>query len=284
MKNKEIIIGSHVSMKAPDYLLGSVKEAISYNANAFMIYNGPPQSSKRSPLSELKINEAWSLMQSFNLSKENIIVHAPYIINLSSIDESKRAFGIDFLINEINRSNSIGAKYIVLHPGSAVKTTPKIAIMNLQKSLNEVLKKTHNVIVCLETMAGKGNEIGKNFYELKSILNGIMQKDRVGICFDTCHVSDAGYDLSNLENVLCEFNKYISIKKIKLVHLNDSLNPIGSKKDRHANIGKGSIGINSLVNIIKHKNFANIPFILETPYVDKLPPYKKEIELLFSFL
>lgn len=284
MTNKKFVIGSHVSLSYPEFLLGSVKEAISYGANALMVYTGPPQSSKRTPLNLLKVEEAWKLMEMHNIKKSNIIVHAPYIINLASSDETKRKFGIDFLSKEIDRANFIGAKYIVLHPGNSIKAPVDVAINNLQKSLNDVLMKTKNVIICLETMAGKGTEIGKNFFELKQIISKVNQKNRIKVCFDTCHVHDSGYDLSNLDNVLEHYSKYMPLKNIQVFHLNDSLNQVGSKCDRHANINKGFIGIQPLINLIKKPIFEGIPFILETPYVNSLPPYKEEIELINSFI
>ncbi len=271
-------------MKSPDFLLGSVNEALSYNANAFMIYTGPPQSSLRVDIDKLKIQEAHKLMSENNIKLTNVIIHAPYIINLASVDPSKQNFGVDFLTKELIRSRAIGAKYIVLHPGSSIKTTPAIAINNLSKNLNKVLNKTKDIIICLETMAGKGNEIGRDFFELKNIIKNIEQKERIGICFDTCHVNDAGYDLSNLDIVLNEYKKHLKFDLLKVVHLNDSINGLNSHKDRHANINKGTIGLKTLIGLIKNIHFNKLPFILETPYINDLPPYKNEIDLILKNL
>lgn len=275
---KKIILGSHVSMNAPQYFLGSVQEALSYNANALMIYTGPPQSTIRKPINELKILEAQKLWINKGYNMDNFIIHAPYIINLASIDEKKRNFGIQFLINEIKRCNAFKAKYIILHPGSSVNTNPNISINLLSQSLNEVLSKTRNIIICLETMSGKGNEIGHSFKQLKQIIEKIKLQSRIGICFDTCHLHDAGYDLHNFDKILIEFEKYLNLDKIKVIHFNDSLNPMGSHKDRHANFGKGYIGDKNLIKIITNHKVTHLPFILETPYINKKPPYKKEIQ------
>ena len=267
-------------MKQPEYFLGSVNEALSYGANALMIYTGPPQSSYRKDIGELKIKEAIKIWKDKGFSSDHFVVHAPYIINLASIDETKRKFGIDFLIKEVQRTDAFGAKYIVLHPGSSVKTTPEKSIQLLAESLNLVISQTKNVIICLETMAGKGNEIGKNFEQLKSIIDGISDQSRIGVCFDTCHVHDAGYDLSKFDEVMHQFDEIIGLNKLKVVHFNDSLNPISSHKDRHANINKGCIGLKILMKIIQHEALKNIPFILETPYIDDQPPYTDEIALI----
>lgn len=280
MNENKYLLGSHVAMKAPEYLLGSVKEALSYHANAFMIYTGPPQNTLRKNLEELKIISAQELWKEKGKALDNIIVHAPYIINLASADADKRQFGVDFFIKEVERTAAIGAKYIVLHPGSAINTTPDLAIKNLIQSLNQVISNTKDVVICLETMAGKGNEIGKNFDQLQAIIAKITNKKRIGVCLDTCHVHDAGYDLAKTEQLFKEINKTIGLEQIKVIHFNDSLSEINSHKDRHANIGYGKIGFNVLLNLLNCKQFINLPVILETPYVDNQPPYAQEIIML----
>lgn len=280
MIKNQLILGSHVSMKAPDYFLGSVQEAIEYDANALMIYTGPPQNTLRKDIKFLKIPEAKKLWISHNCDLSNVIIHAPYIINLASFDENKRSFGVEFLIKEVKRTKEFGAKYIVLHPGSSVGTTSESAIKNLISSLNEVISKTNDVIICLETMAGKGNEIGRNFEQLKEIISKIKDQKRIGVCFDTCHVNDAGYNLADIDSVLNQFDKTIGLNKIFVFHFNDSLNQLNSHKDRHDNIGYGTIGFDNLLKIIYHKKLVGIPFILETPYVNDQAPYKDEIKMI----
>ncbi len=280
MDKNPLVLGCHVSMKAPDYFLGSVREALEYGANALMVYTGPPQSSARTDLGRLKIVAARELMAQAGIAPRNVVVHAPYIINLASPDESKQRFGVDFLAGEIDRAAALGASYVVLHPGSSVNTTPSAAIRNLAKNLNSVLRRTKGVTVCLETMAGKGNEIGRDFSQLGEIVSLIRDQSRIGVCWDTCHLNDAGYDLSDPGLVLAEFERHLDPGKIKVVHLNDSLNALGARKDRHANLGKGTIGLDALVRLLRHPQFKNLPFILETPYVEGRPPYAAEIELV----
>lgn len=279
---KEIILGNYVSMKSPDYLLGSIKEALSYGANALMFYTGPPQNSKRKPLSELKINEFHQALKENNINIENVIIHAPYIINLAnSINPNTYQLAKEFLKKEIERASGIGVKYIVLHPGSSVKASPDIAIKYIVDGLNEILTPNQNVKIALETMAGKGSEVGITFGQLQQIIAQIKYSDLVGVCWDTCHLYDAGYDLvNNLEEVIVEFDKIIGLKKLFVIHLNDSKNILGSKKDRHQNIGYGSIGFDAICKILYHPKLQDIVKILETPWKNDLPPYKDEIAML----
>lgn len=283
-------IGSHVSMNGKEMLVGSVKEALSYNANCFMIYTGAPQNTRRKPTSSLRIEEAKELMKANNLSLDNVIVHAPYIMNLANQDPEKRQFAIDFLTEEIRRTAKIGAKQIVLHPGAHVKQGPEIGIKHIINGLNEVIENTKDldVLIALETMAGKGTEVGRNFEELKAIIDGVTDNKRISICFDTCHTHDAGYlTKENFDKVIEEFDQVIGKERISVFHINDSKNEIGASKDRHENIGFGYIGFEALNYIVNHKDFMEIPKILETPYIpeqpdskDKtLPPYKYEIEM-----
>ena len=276
-----LIIGSHVGYKKDSGLLGSVKEALSYKANTFMFYTGAPQNTIRSSIDLDNVAKAYKLMEDNNISKDDIIVHAPYIINLANIDEDKFNFSCRFLSEELKRVDTFGFKYLVLHPGSHVGTGVDVGINSIVKALNKVLENDNtNVQILLETMAGKGSEIGRNFNELKSIIDGVKYKDRLGICLDTCHLNDAGYDLTKFDDVLDEFDNIIGLDKIKCIHINDSKNIINSHKDRHENIGKGTIGLETLIKIINNKRLENIPKILETPYIDGIAPYKEEIELI----
>ena len=276
-----LIIGSHVGYKKDSGLLGSVKEALSYKANTFMFYTGAPQNTIRSSIDLDNVAKAYKLMEDNNISKDDIIVHAPYIINLANIDEDKFNFSCRFLSEELKRVDTFGFKYLVLHPGSHVGNGVDVGINSIVKALNKVLENDNtNVQILLETMAGKGSEIGRNFNELKSIIDGVKYKDRLGVCLDTCHLNDAGYDLTKFDDVLDEFDNIIGLDKIKCIHINDSKNIINSHKDRHENIGKGTIGLETLIKIINNKRLENIPKILETPYIDGIAPYKEEIELI----
>lgn len=279
-----LIIGSHVSFNNKEQLLGSVKEAISYNANTFMIYTGSTQSTSRSELRDECTYDAYKLMLENNIDSNNVIVHAPYIINLANRkDEDKYIFYCDFLANELNRCKKLGLNKIVLHPGSATTCTKEDAIKNIIDGINYVYNKTTDTMILLEFMAGKGTEVGTSIDELKCIVDGIIDKDRIGICLDTCHMNDSGVDISKFDEFLSEFDSKIGISKIKCVHVNDSLNSLGSHKDRHANIGYGTIGFDNILNVVYNKKLNNIPFILETPYInrntnDSYAPYKYEIE------
>ena len=281
-----LIIGSHVSYKNNSQLLGSVKEALCYKANTFMFYTGAPQNTNRGVIEDSLTLEAYKLMKENNIDLEKIIVHAPYIVNLANFNNFD--FSVSFLINEVERCSTLGVKYLVLHPGSAVNCSREEAINNISKGLNLILDNEYDVTILLETMAGKGNEIGRSFEELKSIIDKVKFKDKIGVCIDTCHLNDAGYDMSNFDSVLDLFDKTIGIEKIKCIHINDSKNNIDSHKDRHENIGFGTIGFDNLINIIYNKRLESAPKILETPYVTKddnskereYPPYKYEIEMI----
>ena len=276
-----LLIGSHVSFKSNTQLLGSTKEALSYGENTFMFYTGAPQNTKRSKIDDNLTNKALKLMNENNIDIKNVIVHAPYIVNLAN-DENKEKylFAINFLKEEIKRVEKMGVKKIVLHPGSYTTLDIERGIKCIINALNEVLKGDSSVSILLETMAGKGTEIGFKLEHLKRIIDGVSNKDRLMVCLDTCHLNDAGYDMSNFDVFLDEFNDIIGIEKIGCIHINDSKNILSSNKDRHENIGYGMIGFENLLNIIYNERLNNIPKILETPYVkDRLyPPYKFEIE------
>lgn len=281
-----LIIGSHVSYNNKSQLLGSVKEALSYKANTFMFYTGAPQNTNRGVIEDSLTMEAYKLMKENTIALEKVIVHAPYIVNLANFNNFD--FSVSFLINEVERCSTLGIKYLVLHPGSAVNCSREEAINNISKGLNLILDNDYNVTILLETMAGKGNEMGKTFEELKAIIDKVKYQDKIGVCIDTCHLNDAGYDMSKFDKVLDNFDKVIGINKIGCIHVNDSKNEISSHKDRHENIGFGTIGFDNLIKIIYNERLEGIPRILETPYVTKddnskekvYPPYKYEIEMI----
>ncbi len=280
-------IGSHVSF-GKNQLLGSVKEALSYGANTFMFYTGAPQNTIRSEIDDDITKEAISLMNQNSINIDKVICHAPYIINLANKkDPSKWDFSINFLKNEIKRCEKMHVKYIVVHPGSSVGITPQEGLDNIIEALNIIIDEYDTCMIILETMAGKGNECGRSLEEIKYLLDGVKSSN-IGVCLDTCHLNDGGYDLSDFNAFIKKFDSLIGIDKIKCLHLNDSKNEIGSHKDRHDNIGFGTIGFNNIINIVYNDVFKDIPVILETPYIgdtddDKnrlYPPYKFEIEML----
>ena len=276
-----LIIGSHVSFKKDTQLLGSVKEALSYGANTFMFYTGAPQNTNRAALNSDLTLEAKSLMNENNIDINNVIVHAPYIINLANGDESKYKFSINFLKQECKRCEELGVSKLVLHPGSHVGQGVEVGLKNIINALNEILPTT-KITILLETMAGKGTELGSTIEQLSTIINGINDKDKskIGICLDTCHLSDSGLSISSFDEILDCFDKYNLFDKIGCIHVNDSKNPVSSHKDRHENIGYGTIGFSSLLSVIYNKRLENIPKILETPYIEGKPPYKYEIEMI----
>ena len=275
-----LIIGSHVSYTSNEQLVGSVKEALSYGANTFMFYTGAPQNTRRGSINTIKTVEALNLMKENGMNIENVICHAPYIINLANdLDPSKYDFSISFLKQEINRCEELGIKYLVLHPGSSVGIERVHALDNIINALNIVLKDS-NIVILLESMAGKGTECGSTIGELKYLIDGVNNKEKIGVCLDTCHLNDSGIVLNNFDAYLDEFDASIGIDKIKCLHVNDSKNNIGDKKDRHANIGLGTIGFDTLISVIYNERLMGIPKILETPYVDEFAPYKYEIDMI----
>ena len=280
-------IGSHVSFKSGKQLVGSVVEALSYGSNTFMFYTGAPQNTSRSAIDENLTKEAFELMKENGIEPGNVIVHAPYIINLAN-DGSSYDFAIKFLKEEIKRVDSLGMKYLVLHPGSHVGLGIDKGLDNIINGLNFVLSEDNDVIVCLETMAGKGSELGTSFEQIKKIIDGVKLNNKLMVCLDTCHINDAGYDLNNFDEILDEFDRVIGLDKLACIHVNDSKNEKGSHKDRHENIGLGTIGFDNLIKVIYNERLDGIPKILETPYIgdtddskERLyPPYKFEIEMI----
>lgn len=274
----DLIIGSHVGFKKDDQLIGSVKETIGYGANTFMFYTGAPQNTNRSNIDSTLTQQALSIMKENNINIKNIVVHAPYIINPAN--SKNFDFNVRFLKEEISRVESLGVDKLVLHPGSHVGLGASEGIKNIINTLNLALKPETKLVICLETMAGKGSEIGSNFEEIKRIIDGVELKDKIGVCMDTCHLNDAGYNLKHFDKLLNDFDNIIGLKYLKVIHINDSKNELGTHKDRHENIGIGSIGFETLIKIIYHDKLKGIPKILETPYVEGKPPYKFEIEMI----
>ena len=286
MNKDNLIIGSHVGFSANKQLLGSVEEAISYGSNTFMFYTGAPQNTRRNPIKEEYTNEAYKLMKENNIDLSNVVIHCPYIVNLGNLENFD--FSVSFLRGELERANELGIKNVVLHPGASVSYERTDSIESIIRGLNLILDNDMDVTICLETMAGKGTEIGINISEIKTIIDGVKFKDKIGVCLDTCHLNDSGVDLTKFDEYLEEFDKAIGLNFIKVIHINDSKNAIGSHKDRHENIGLGTIGFDTLIKIIYDERFMNIPKILETPYVTEndeskekiYPPYKYEIAMI----
>lgn len=276
-------IGSHVSLSGKKMLLGSVEESLENGANCLMVYTGAPQNTKRRPIDEFRVDEAKELLAKNNISMDDVIIHAPYIINLANTTKPEVfVLAVDFLRQEIKRVEEIGAKYIVLHPGAHVGAGEEAGLDQIIKGLDRVLTKDQTPIICLETMAGKGSELGTSFEQLAYIINNVKLPDKLGVCLDTCHINDAGYDETDFDKILDEFEKIIGLDKLKVIHVNDSKNPIASHKDRHANIGYGTIGFDKLIKIIYNPRIKDLCKILETPFVNdrKDSPYKQEIAMI----
>ncbi|WP_462412240.1 deoxyribonuclease IV [Neobacillus sp. Marseille-QA0830] len=278
-------IGSHVSMSGKDMLLAASQEAVAYGSNTFMIYTGAPQNTRRKKIEDLNIEAGRKHMEEHGI--EEIVVHAPYIINIgNTTNPDTFELGVRFLRTEIERTEAIGAKQIVLHPGAHVGAGTEAGIKKIIEGLNEVLTGKEQVQIALETMAGKGSECGKAFEELAMIIDGVDHNDKLSVCFDTCHTHDAGYNvIEDFDGVLNEFDKIIGLEKLKVLHINDSKNVLGARKDRHENIGFGHIGFKALNYVVHHPQLMDIPKILETPFVgedknNKMPPYKHEIAML----
>ena len=280
----KIYLGSHVSMSSPDFYLGSVRSALEWGENTFMFYTGAPQNSYRLPLERLKIEEGRKLLKENNIDESKIIVHAPYLINLGSkekIDNYELAKKL--VINELQRTKAFGCKTLVLHPGNHLKASKIEGLNNIVEGLNYIFQNDNtDVKIALETMSGKGSELGTTFEDINYIINNCKYSDRLGVCLDTCHINDYGYDVRDIDHILNEFNQIIGLEKLLVVHVNDSKNPIGAHKDRHDNIGYGTIGFETLSKYIHHPLLINVPKILETPYVNEKPPYKKEVEMLLN--
>lgn len=285
-----LIIGSHVSFTKDKQLLGSLEEALSYGANTFMFYTGAPQNTNRCDINDEMTKKADELMKENNINKENIIVHAPYIINLANDTKPESYdFSINFLKQELSRCEKLGIKYLVLHPGSHVGLGEEKALNNIVNALKMILDKEYYTSILIETMAGKGSEVGTNMDQIKYIIDNV-DSENLMVCLDTCHLSDSGINMSKFDEYLDEFDKKIGINKIGCIHVNDSCNEVGARKDRHANIGFGTIGFDNLIKVIYNPRLEHVSKILETPYITEndeskkrlYPPYKEEIEMILS--
>ncbi len=287
MKEKKYLLGSHVGMSGKDMMLGSVKEAVSYGANTFMLYTGAPQNTRRKKIEELNIEAAHQCMKENGI--KSFVVHAPYIINLANtIKPETFEIAVEFLALELKRTEAMGSKILVLHPGSHVNAGVEAGITQIIKGLDLVMSEEMPVKIALETMAGKGSEIGRTFEEIKAIYDGVKYPQNLRVCFDTCHVNDAGYDLvHDYDGVFRKFDEIIGMEQIAVFHINDSKNPLGAHKDRHENLGQGSIGFETLHKVVSDERFLEIPKILETPWIKdeqdskkSYPPYQDEIQRL----
>ena len=268
-------IGCHLSTTKGFKNMG--KEALSIGANTFQFFTRNPRGGKAKDIDEKDINELLEIMKKNNFAK--ILAHAPYTLNGCSADENTRKFATEMMADDLVRMEYLPNNLYNFHPGSHVKQGVDVGIDYIVEMLNTVLKPEQTTTVLLETMAGKGTEIGRTFEEIAEIINRVELKDHLGVCLDTCHVYDAGYDIvSDLDNVLEEFDKIIGLNRLKAIHLNDSKNPFKSHKDRHEKIGEGSLGLEGISRIINHPKLRHLPFFLETP--NELEGYKNEIELL----
>lgn len=278
-----LYIGSHVGFDKKKQLLGSVEEALSYGETVFMFYTGAPQNTLRSSIEDGLTVEAMQLMKERGIDLQKVIVHAPYIINLANKSKIEQfQFSISFLTNELERCEALGISYLVLHPGSHVGAGVEQGIKNIADGLNRVfLNYQGPVQILLETMAGKGTEIGSKLEELAQIISLVDDSARLGICLDTCHLHDAGYNLQEIDDLLTQVDRIIGLSKVGCIHVNDSKNESGSHKDRHENFGFGTIGFDTLLKYIYDSRLQEVPKILETPYLDhKYPPYRYEIEMI----
>lgn len=269
-------IGCHLS--ASKGYKNMAKETLEINGNTFQFFTRNPRGGQAKDIDEKDVEEFLKVAKENNFAK--ILAHAPYTINVCSADESIRKFGIDTMKDDLKRMEYTPNNMYNFHPGSHVGQGVDVGINLIIDALNEILKEDQTTIVLLETMAGKGSEVGRTFEEIKQIIDGVKLNNKLGVCLDTCHVYDAGYDIVNdLNGVLKEFDNIIGLDRLKAVHLNDSKNPFASHKDRHEKIGQGSIGLEAFERIINHPVLKDLPFYLETPQ-DDLSGYAKEIEIL----
>lgn len=282
-----VLLGSHVSMKGKKMLLGAAEDAVVYGANTFMIYTGAPQNTRRKAIEDMNIEAGHAFMQKNDIDVSDIVVHAPYIINLgNTVKKQNFSFAIEFMKEEIKRAEALGVTQMTMHPGAHVGAGSDRAIEQIAQGLNEIIHEKQTLQIALETMAGKGTEIGRSFEELAMIIDKIDLKDKISVTLDTCHAHDAGYNIKDdFDGVLKEFDEVVGLDKLKVIHVNDSKNIQGAGKDRHANIGFGEIGFEALNHVVHHEKLAHLPKILETPFVgtdkkNKKPPYKHEIEML----
>lgn len=253
------------------------ENALKIGANTFQFFTRNPRGSKAKDIDEKDVKEFLELAKENNFGK--ILAHAPYTLNPCSADDRNREFAIEIMKDDLKRMEYIPNNLYNFHPGNHVKQGVEVGIEYIVYALNSILKEEQTTKVLLETMSGKGTEIGRNFEEIAEIIKGVSLKDHIGVCLDTCHIYDAGYDIVNeLDKVLYEFDRIIGLDKLCAIHLNDSKNPFKSHKDRHETIGEGYIGLDAISNIINHKKLCHLPFFLETP--NELEGHKREIELL----
>lgn len=282
-----VLIGSHVSMSGKEMLFGSVKEALSYGANVFMVYTGAPQNTRRKDIEAFMIDKAYELISQSDI--EYFTIHAPYIVNLANTTkQGYHDFAIEFLKSEVERAQALGAHQMTLHPGSHVGAGEDIGIQQIIHGLNQVIEPKQTVHISLETMAGKGTELGKSFEQIAEIISGVTHSEKLSVTFDSCHVYDTGYDIvTDLDGVLNEFDKIIGLDRLGVIHINDSKFGLGSHKDRHANIGQGTIGFETIHKLVHHPQLSHLPKILETPWIPveegsktKIAPYEAEIAMI----
>ncbi len=279
-------LGCHVSNRLPLLLEGSALEAIGFHANCFMVYLGAPQNSFRKPIEEMNYQSMQNVLTKNKIGCQDVIIHAPYIVNMCHPNIENRLFAIDFIVKEVMMANTMGSNIYVFHPGSALHQEKEVALSYLIDSIKMIIEKTKQteVILALETMSGKGSEVCSHFSEIAYVCNQVNH-ERLKVCFDTCHVFDSGYDLkNNYSEVMNAFSIQIGLNMIAVFHINDSKNICGAKKDRHENIGFGNIGFAFFDQLIYDERFLQVPKILETPYVKtkqaSYPPYKAEIKML----
>lgn len=271
-------IGCHLSVSKGFKAMG--KQALDINANTFQFFTRNPRGGKAKEIGKKDTDALIKLMKENNFSQ--ILAHAPYTLNPCSKDERTKEFALETLTDDLKRMEFLPDNLYNFHPGSHVGQGIETGIQLITEALNTVLWEDMTTTVLLETMAGKGSEVGSKFEELQAIISGVNLKNKMGVCLDTCHVYDAGYDIKdNLENVLEKFDKIIGLNRLKAIHLNDSKNPFSSHKDRHEKIGEGFIGLEAFERIVTHPALKNLPFFLETP--NELEGYKKEIEILRNF-
>lgn len=268
-------IGNHLSSSGGYEAMG--KMALKLGANTFAFFTRNPRGGKAKAIDEADVERFLALAGEHGFHK--LVAHSPYTLNPCSADEGLREFAKNTFADDLRRMEYTPGNYYNFHPGSHVKQGAEVGISYITAMLNEVLRPEQTTTVLLETMSGKGSEVGRNFQELRQILDGVHLQEKMGVCLDTCHVWDGGYDIvHDLDGVLSEFDDIIGLDKLKAVHLNDSMNPLGSHKDRHAKIGEGHIGLEALVRVINHPKLRDLPFILETPNDDE--GYAREIALL----
>lgn len=269
-------IGCHLSASKGFTNMG--KEALKINANTFQFFTRNPRGGQAKEIKQDDVGGLLKIMKENNFAK--ILAHAPYTLNLCSADEKIRRFAKNTMIDDLQRMEYVPGNMYNFHPGSHVRQGFEVGKNYIVEALNEIITKEQTTTVLLETMAGKGSEIGRSFEEIKSIIDEIELKEKIGVCLDTCHINDAGYDIVNdLDGVLEEFDKVIGLDRLKAIHINDSMNVVGSHKDRHQKIGEGTIGMDAFERIINHPKLNKLPFYLETPHED-IMGYAKEIEIL----